>query len=253
MIIPAKAVALGADANAAAAMPSHGLFIFNLMLVPVAPALFFHGVVGPIRLRAAKVQLCASAEEPMEASTASSLHASLHKRRSELSARTAGVVRERELIAALSDLQPMMKEHPQAALWQHWYGEEGESARNALHAAEGEAEALTNLIEAYPDWAEPMNRLATLRYMEEKYFESVELCFRILRLKPWHFGASSGIVWCFSELAQRSNVINRDRFTSEAERWSKETLPFEPGPEREEWVQRMLVKMDAKLATLREI
>ena len=54
----------------------------------------------------------------------------------------------------------------QAQLWQHWYEEEGDAARSALVQAEGDAPALTALMDEYPDWAEPVNRLATLLYMQ---------------------------------------------------------------------------------------
>ncbi|MGB1356098.1 MAG: hypothetical protein ACPG7P_02310, partial [Candidatus Puniceispirillaceae bacterium] len=57
-------------------------------------------------------------------------------------------------------------------------------ARDALQAADGKAVALTALMDEFPDWAEPTNRLATLRYMEGEFAESVQLCLRVLRLKP---------------------------------------------------------------------
>ena len=67
------------------------------------------------------------------------------------------------LLASLSHSDDVSK------LWAHWYGEEGEVAKVAIsRAAERDDAALQELMERYPDWAEPINRLATsLRSAEE--------------------------------------------------------------------------------------
>jgi hypothetical protein len=44
--------------------------------------------------------------------------------------------------------------------------EEGAAARRQLDAVEGDAPALLQLMDAFPDWADPVNRLATHRFME---------------------------------------------------------------------------------------
>ena len=171
----------------------------------------------------------------------SGLYASLQKRRAELAAKSGSTARERELVAGLGQMWPL-HERAQQQLWQHWYGEEGEEARASLVEAEGKPQALQELIDAYPDWAEPANRLATLRYMEGDFADSVQLCLRVLRAKPWHFGASSGIVMCYAKLGN----------AREANRWASEAMP-QPGPEREKWVESMLQIMDAKLAELSDM
>ena len=53
------------------------------------------------------------------------------------------------------------------------------AAGETLKAADGDAAKLSDLMEQYPDWAEPANRLATLRYMEGEFEESVQLCLRV--------------------------------------------------------------------------
>merc|ERR1711908_5248 len=123
------------------------------------------------------------------------------------------------------------------------YGEEGDDASDLLVAAEGDEEALARLMADYPDWVEPTNRLATSKYMNGEFADSVTLCLRILRNKPWHFGASSGIVMCYAKLASQSNVLNRDAYIAEANKWALEAMP-QPGPQRSEWVQRMLARVD---------
>ena len=39
------------------------------------------------------------------------------------------------------------------------------------------AAALESLASDYPAWAEPLNRLATLRFMEKKFPEAIEVQF----------------------------------------------------------------------------
>ena len=49
------------------------------------------------------------------------------------------------------------------------------------------------LIQQFPDWAEPVNKQATLEFMAGRFEESKDLCHKVLRLKPQHFGALSGL------------------------------------------------------------
>lgn len=116
------------------------------------------------------------------------LYASLQQRASQLSSRRELCVQEREHIRGLADAWPA-HELAQQSLWEHWFGEYGDEARERLVAAEGEAAQLESLVDEFPDWVEPANRLATLRYIEGDYHDSIALCLKILRQKPWHFGA----------------------------------------------------------------
>lgn len=43
-------------------------------------------------------------------------------------------------------------------------------------------------------WVEPINRLATLYYIQGRIQEAEVLCHVVITLKPWHFGALSGLV-----------------------------------------------------------
>jgi len=220
-----------------------------LSLGPVAA--FQFGIVPGCSRRQLGVKLCAT-DEPLDKPLDSSgLYASLQKRRSQLSSRSDATKRERELIAALDEDWPA-HERAQNELWNHWFSEEGEEAMEALKAADGNDSALKELMEAHPDWAEPANRLATLRYMEGDFEESITLCLRVLRAKPWHFGALSGIVMCYAKLSEEANVLRRGDLVAEANRWAKEAMP-QPGPRRKEWVQNMVTKLDAKLTGLSDI
>ncbi len=89
---------------------------------------------------------------------------------------------------------------------------------------------------------EPVNRLATLRFLEGDFEDSARLCLRVLHDKPWHFGASSGIVMVYAQMG------NKD----DAKRWARHAIP-PPGPDRQGWVSRMLTLLDARLAGLQEM
>lgn len=97
------------------------------------------------------------------------------------------------------------------ALWDLWYNWGGPDSQQ-LYDAEGlilagdverhQAEAiLCQLIDEqqqqgryHIQWVEPLNRLAYIYYLEEKYYESRVLYEVVLSIKPWHFGARSTIV-----------------------------------------------------------
>eukprot|EP00614_Pseudopedinella_elastica_P035467 CAMPEP_0172620462 /NCGR_PEP_ID=MMETSP1068-20121228/103492_1 /TAXON_ID=35684 /ORGANISM="Pseudopedinella elastica, Strain CCMP716" /LENGTH=235 /DNA_ID=CAMNT_0013427719 /DNA_START=224 /DNA_END=928 /DNA_ORIENTATION=+ len=93
-------------------------------------------------------------------------------------------------------------------LWKHWYSERGGGPRNKLIELENyiasnnplmllKAETTLNeLIQEYPDWAEPYNRLGIIRYIQRRYEDSAVFCEKVLKMKPWHFGARSGLAMC---------------------------------------------------------
>ncbi len=143
-------------------------------------------------------------------------------------------------------------------LWELWYSERGGQALARLQQADqlmGDPTSwkdcetsLLQLIEEYSIYfVEPVNRLATLFYLQGKYEESYQLCRLILlKLKPWHVGALAGMVQV---------CVNRgDR--EEARYWASRRLPsivagssFPPfetsngplNPRRAEWVQEMVL------------
>jgi hypothetical protein len=110
-------------------------------------------------------------------------------------------VKEIEILEALDESEEAVDE-----LWTLWFTERGPTAAALLFKAEelvskgeahwNEAETLLwNIIHDYGvHWAEPINRLATLKFLQGKLVESKDLCEIVLKLKPWHFGALSGIV-----------------------------------------------------------
>ena len=109
---------------------------------------------------------------------------------------------------------------------QLWFGEAGEDACDALQRGEAlvqqgpsrweEAErTFEKLISRHEGWVEPKNRLATLLYFWGRYDESLALCDQVLEAKPWHFGASSGIVMVYAQMG------NAD----DAKKWARHAIP----------------------------
>lgn len=138
-------------------------------------------------------------------------------------------------------------------LWNFWFQERGAAAAARLERAEqltGQGpdaweqaeEILFALMEDYGVyWAEPVNRLATLYYMQGRLEESETLCQMVLAVKPWHFGALSGIVMVYASLHD----------SEKARQWAARRLPsFSPtGPNkrRNHWVETALQDSQAAL------
>lgn len=98
-----------------------------------------------------------------------------------------------------------------AALWEFWFQERGIQAASRLYNAvalseqrdtwEKAEELLLDLIDTHGvHWAEPVNRLATLYYMQGRWDDAEVLCLTVLKVKPWHFGALSGIVLVYAAM-----------------------------------------------------
>jgi len=131
-------------------------------------------------------------------------------------------------------------------LWSLWVAERGHDASSKLlHAEElisveswTEAEmALLSLVEEHGiHWTEPVNRLATLYYMLGRYEESKALCELVLDIKPWHFGALSGIVL----------VCTAKNDASGAKFWATQRLP-PAGGRRAAWTENAIENAEKSL------
>lgn len=155
------------------------------------------------------------------------------------------------------------------SLWTLWYSEGGARAKQDLDRADqlmvmsgggGQwkdcESVLTHLIEQHgPYFAEPINRLATLYYLQQRHTDSLALCRVVLAVKPWHFGALSGLVQIYT--------LQRDR--EQARYWANRRLPtlaahtsaapFAGGvtnPRRREWVERAVQQARNALETAEE-
>jgi hypothetical protein len=138
-------------------------------------------------------------------------------------------------------------------LWELWFSERGVQAYKVLQSSDSLMtdpatwqqceQVLMTLIQQHGVYfCEPVNRLATLYYLQGRYDQSYKLCQVVLRIRPWHFGALSGMVMVCAQLGKRD----------EARMWADRRLPdlvgavsprepFTGGasnPRRGEWVER---------------
>jgi hypothetical protein len=172
-----------------------------------------------------------------------------------------------------------------AALWALWYSERGSTAQALLQQADRclsdpsswhECELiLTGLIDEYGVYfVEPVNRLATLYFLQGKMNKSHTLCRVVLQVKPWHFGALAGIVqvciglgdkdgarkWAAQRLpssiadgssggSSSSSKASRRRFLDAADDDDDdESSDGRPtNPRRAEWVERMVMNANELL------
>jgi tetratricopeptide (TPR) repeat protein len=94
-------------------------------------------------------------------------------------------------------------------LWECWLGEKGADARQTMdegielmnggHLAAAE-QIFGTLMQQFPDWAEAFNKQATLLFLAGKPAESIQLCTKVVALKPDHFGAWNGMALCAVQL-----------------------------------------------------
>ena len=145
-----------------------------------------------------------------------------------------------------------------AELWNLWYSERGSTAQSRLQQTDqllGDpttwADCETKLVQLIDDFGfyfvEPLNRLATLYFLQGKFQDSYKLCQIILKLKPWHFGALAGIVQVCLGMEDRNaarvwaekrlpNIVTETSFSP----FSAEAQPV--NPRRTEWVEEAVEK-----------
>lgn len=109
------------------------------------------------------------------------------------------------LVRCLASAEPAVVQLAVAGLWECWLNEAGEAARRELETGidamnagklERAAQTFSRLTDRYPLWAEAINKLATVFYLQNKPQASSELCRQVVALKPDHFGAWNGLTLC---------------------------------------------------------
>ena len=112
---------------------------------------------------------------------------------------------ERELTTCLATEDALTVQLAAGGLWEIWMNEAGPAARKRLDAGNeamggGDFDAAATIFEKltrdFPEWAEALNKLATVRYLQGRPTESLRLCEEVLRRKPDHFGAWNGLTMC---------------------------------------------------------
>lgn len=127
------------------------------------------------------------------------------KDREEALKRLVNARAEQALVDLLASPDPSTVELATRGLWDCWMGEGGDGNRWALEAgieamqsgALEQAELVfRELAHAHAEWAEPVNKLATVLYMKGDFTESLRLCRQVVAMKRHHFGAWSGMAMC---------------------------------------------------------
>ncbi len=112
---------------------------------------------------------------------------------------------EHVLTDCLASNDPTVVQLAISGLWECWLGEEGADARLAIDRGteamnNGDLDAatavFTGLMDQYPQWAEAINKQATVLYLQARPEESIALCRRVVALKSDHFGAWNGMAIC---------------------------------------------------------
>jgi len=103
-------------------------------------------------------------------------------------------------------------------------------------------------------WAEPINRLATLLFYQERYQEARDLCEMVLAVKPWHVGCQTGIVEVCDKLGDKEGVeywlplrmppLDESLMKKKSNHDDNNNSKDSP---RKQWVDRMLKKAQAML------
>ncbi len=75
----------------------------------------------------------------------------------------------------------------------------------------GAEDLFRGLIAQFPNWAEAVNKLATLCYLQKRYAESLELCRKVVALKPDHFGAWQGMTLCAIQVQDWASALEGAR------------------------------------------
>ena len=123
-----------------------------------------------------------------------------------LAAMNAAPPANRELDALFNRLRRAHGERERATaeqrIWSFWCSHEDERATHDLQGAMaalqvgdlvGAGDALNDLVERWPDWAEAYNKRATVHFMEDRDVESLDDIVRTLEREPRHFGALGGL------------------------------------------------------------
>jgi len=116
---------------------------------------------------------------------------------------------ETALASLLSHHDDLTVQLATAGLWECWLNERGAAARKRMDEGiarmnDGEmgeaAKIFTALMKQHPNWAEAINKQATLLYFCGQPAASLELCRKVVAIKPHHFGAWNGMALCAVQL-----------------------------------------------------
>lgn len=124
------------------------------------------------------------------------------------------------LLKDLKDPDANVRQVATEALWRHWYTQKGAYGAQILVQSqklldEGKFEAvealLSETLEGMADFAEAWNRRAVLYYLQQRYWQSISDCEKVLDIAPYHFGALHGMGLCHAALGDHIAAIQAFR------------------------------------------
>jgi tetratricopeptide (TPR) repeat protein len=117
----------------------------------------------------------------------------------------------------LKDPDPMTNQMAEHALWSIWFRCGAACANKHLCRGSKAVERrdfdaavqhFTQAIEADPSFAEPYNQRAIVKYLTERYQESIDDCRQAVERMPCHFGAWAGMGHCHAHLGQLNEALD---------------------------------------------
>lgn len=135
---------------------------------------------------------------------------------------------EAAFTGVLGDADALTVQLATTGLWECWLNEKGAEARLRIDEGisqmnGGDLDAAVEIFQAlmddFPDWAEAINKQATLLYITGQPSASLELCRKVVALKPHHFGAWNGMALCAVQMEDWPTAL----------RAAQEALNIQPG------------------------
>jgi tetratricopeptide (TPR) repeat protein len=122
----------------------------------------------------------------------------------------------KELAAQLKHDDPMVNQMAEHAMWMIWFrlgtpDANHELCRGTRALNRGEYQQaidhFTHAIEIDPTFAEAYNQRAIVKYLQDRYDESLEDCRKTVERMPCHFGAWSGMGHCHAHKGRLACAI----------------------------------------------
>jgi tetratricopeptide (TPR) repeat protein len=117
----------------------------------------------------------------------------------------------------LRHADPVVNQMAEHALWSIWFRCGTETANHelckgtkALNRRDWTAAIshFTQAIEADPTFAEAYNQRAIVKYLQERFEESIQDCLRAVELMPCHFGAWAGMGHCHAHAGHLPEAVD---------------------------------------------
>jgi tetratricopeptide (TPR) repeat protein len=121
-----------------------------------------------------------------------------------------------DLARQLRDVDPVVNEMAEHALWSIWFRLGEPAAHKKLlagleHLNERQFDQaladFTQAIQIDPEFAEPYNQRAIVHYLSDRMEQSIRDCRKATELMPEHFGAWAGLGHCFAQLGEPEQAI----------------------------------------------